>query len=139
MNPIKSILVIVDPTAERHPAVAKAALLARQLAARLELFICDTRAAREMRWAAHAAKRAEQPFVMNLKAFLEDLARPMRERGVDITTEVECADPLHIALIDRARRTTADLIVKDTHHHSLGQRTFLTNTDWELIRYFERG
>ncbi|HEX4973701.1 MAG TPA: universal stress protein [Steroidobacteraceae bacterium] len=134
MNPIKSILVIVDPTAERHPAVAKAALLARQLAARLELFICDTRAAREMRWAAHAAKRAEQPFVMNLKAFLEDLARPMRERGVDITTEVECADPLHIALIDRARRTTADLIVKDTHHHSLGQRTFLTNTDWELIR-----
>ena len=38
------------------------------------------------------------------------------------------------ALIDRARRTTADLIVKDTHHHSLGKRTFLTNTDWELIR-----
>ncbi|HJY38659.1 MAG TPA: universal stress protein [Steroidobacteraceae bacterium] len=134
MNPIKNILVIVDPTAERHPGVAKAALLARQFAARLELFICDTRAAREMRWAAHAAKRAEQPFVMNLKAFLEDLAQPMRERGVDITTEVECADPLHVALIDRARRTTADLIVKDTHHHSIAQRTFLTNTDWELIR-----
>jgi len=134
MNPIKSILVIVDPTAERHPAVAKAALLARQLTARLELFICDTRASREMRWAAHAARRAEQPFVMNLKAFLEDLAQPMRERGVDITTEVECGDPLHVALIDRARRTTADLIVKDTHRHSLAQRTFMTNTDWELIR-----
>ena len=59
---------------------------------------------------------------------------PMRERGLDVTTEVECADPLHIALIDRARRTTAGLIVKDTHHHSLGKRTFLTNTDWELIR-----
>ena len=54
--------------------------------------------------------------------------------GLDVTTEVECADPLHVALIDRARRTTADLIVKDTHHHSLGKRTFLTNTDWELIR-----
>lgn len=25
-------------------------------------------------------------------------------------------------------------MIKDTHHHTLAQRTFLTNTDWELIR-----
>jgi universal stress protein E len=134
MNPIKSILVIVDPTAERQPAVAKGALLAQKLGARLELYVCDTKASRELRLAAHAAKRADQPFVVNLKAFLEDLARPIRERGLDVATEVACADPLHSALIDRARRTTADLVIKDTHHHSLGKRTFLTNTDWELIR-----
>lgn len=23
--------------------------------------------------------------------------------------------------------------IKDTHHHSLARRTFMTNTDWELI------
>jgi hypothetical protein len=44
---------------------------------------------------------------VNLKALLEDLARPVRARGLDVTTEVECADPLHLRLIDRARRTTA--------------------------------
>ncbi len=134
MNPINSILVIVDPTAELHPAVEKAAALAQKFGARLELYVCDTKASREVRLAAHAGKRADQPFLMSLKAFLEDLAMPIRELGVDVTTEVECADPLHAALIDRARRTTADLVVKDTHHHSLGKRTFLTNTDWELIR-----
>jgi universal stress protein E len=134
MNPLNSILAIVDPTAKQHPAVEKSALLAQKLGARLELFVCDTKASREVRLAAQAGKRAEQPLVINLKAFLEDLARPIRELSVDVTTEVECADPLHIALIDRARRTTADLIVKDTHHHSLAKRTFLTNTDWELIR-----
>lgn len=134
MNPIKSILVIVDPTAERHPAVEKSALLAQKFGARLELYVCDTKASREVRLAAHAGQRADQPFLVNLKAFLEDLAKPIRQRGLDVTTEIECADPLHAALIDRARRTTADLIVKDTHHHSLGKRTFLTNTDWELIR-----
>lgn len=134
MNPINSILVVVDPTAERHPAVEKGALLAQKFGARLELYVCDTKAAREVRLAVHAGKPVDQPFLANLKVFLEDLARPMRERGLDVTTEIECADPLHIALIDRARRTTADLVVKDTHHHSLGQRTFLTNTDWELIR-----
>jgi universal stress protein E len=134
MNPINSILVVVDPTAERHPAVEKSALLAQKLGARLELYVCDTKASREVRLAAHAGHRADQPFLVNLKTFLEDLAKPLRERGLDVTTEIECADPLHIALIDRARRTTADLVVKDTHHHSLGQRMFLTNTDWELIR-----
>jgi universal stress protein E len=134
MNPINSILVIVDPTAEHHPAVGKGALLARQLGARLELYVCDTKAAREVRLAAHAAKQGDRPFPVNLKVFLEDLARPIRQHGVDVTTEVDRADPLHLALIERARRTTAGLVIKDTHHHSLAQRTFLTNTDWELIR-----
>jgi universal stress protein E len=134
MNPINSILVIVDPTAELHPAVGKAALLARRLNARLELYVCDTKAARELRIAAHARKHSDEPLVVDIKSILEELARPMREHGLDVTTEVECADPLHTALIDRARRTTAGLIVKDTHHHSLGKRTFLANTDWELIR-----
>lgn len=134
MNSLNSILVIVDPTAVHQAAVEKGAFLAQKLGARLELYVCDTKASREVRLAAQATKRTDQPLQVNLKAFLEDLARPIRERGLDVTTEVECADPLHAALIDRARRTTADLIVKDTHHHSLAKRTFLTNTDWELIR-----
>lgn len=134
MNPINNILVIVDPTAEQHSAAEKGALLAQQLGARLELYVCDTKASRDVRIAAHADKAADRPFPVNLKAFLENLARPMRERGLDVTTEVEEADPLHAALIDRACRTTAGLVIKDTHHHSLAQRTFLTNTDWELIR-----
>ncbi|HKQ14339.1 MAG TPA: universal stress protein [Steroidobacteraceae bacterium] len=134
MNAINNILVIVDPTAQKHPAVDKAALLAKTLGARLELYVCDTKASRERRLAAHAGKSGDQPFLVNIKEFLEQIARPIRALGIDVTTEVECADPLHAALIDRARRTTADLIVKDTHSHSLAKRTLLTNTDWELIR-----
>jgi universal stress protein E len=134
VNPIRNILVIVDPTAELHPAVDKAALLAEKLAARLELYACDTKASREVRIAEHARSHPQEPFVVNLKSLLERLAQPLRDRGLDVATEIECADPLHGALLDRARRTSADLIVKDTHHHSLAKRTFITNTDWELIR-----
>lgn len=134
MNPIESILVIVDPTAEQHPAIAKGALLAEKLGARVELFVCETKASKEARLAAHARRSAGQPFLVDLKAKLEELAAPLRKRGLDVTTETECADPLHLALADRTKRTTADLVVKDTHHHSLAKRTFLTNTDWHLIR-----
>jgi universal stress protein E len=132
MNPIHNILVIVDPTAAEQPAVEKAALLAQKLDARMELYVCDTKTARETRLAAHA--RADRLPVTNLKALLEDLAAPLRARGLDVTTEVESADPLHAALSDRAQRTTAELVVKDTHQRSLAQRTFFTNTDWQLIR-----
>lgn len=134
MEYIKQILVIVDPTASEHPAVTKAALLAEKFNARIELFVCDTKSAREMRLAAHAHARPGQPFPVNIKAMLESLAAPLRSRGLDVTTECAQAEPLHVGLIDHARRTRADLVVKDTHHHSLAQRTFLTNTDWQLIR-----
>ena len=134
MSYIKQILVIVDPTASEHPAVDKAALLAEKFNARLELFVCDTKAARDMRLSAHLRAHPGTPVPVNIKAFLESLAAPLRARGLDITTECVCADPLHVGLIDRSKHTRADLVVKDTHHHSLAQRTFLTNTDWELIR-----
>ena len=134
MSPICNILVIVDPTAQEHPAVAKGALLAKRFAARLELFICDTKASREARIAAHARRHADDPLITNPKALLESLAVPLRDRGLDVTTETICADPLHAALLDRVQRTTAELVVKDTHHHSIARRTFLSNTDWQLIR-----
>lgn len=134
MNPIRNILVIVDPTAEKHPAITKGARLAEKLDARLELFVCETKASKQARLAAHARENSGQPFLVNLKAKLEDLAAPLRDRGLDVMTETECADPLHSVLADRTKRTTADLVIKDTHHHSLAKRTFLTNTDWHLIR-----
>jgi universal stress protein E len=135
MGDIKQILVIVDPTAQRHPAVEKAALLAEKFRARLELFVCDTKAARETRIASYLRKRPGAPVPVDIEELLESLAAPLRERGLDVTTETVVADPLHVGLIERTRHTDADLVVKDTHHHSLAQRTFLTNTDWMLIRH----
>ncbi len=134
MNPISNILVIVDPTAEAYPSIANAALLAAAFKARMELYVCDTKAARQVRLAASARKQPQASATVSLKGLLESLAAPLRLKGIDVTTEVDYGDPLHEALIDKARRTSADLVVKDTHHHSLLRRTFLTNTDWHLIR-----
>ena len=134
MSTLRNILVIVDPTASEHPAVNKAAFLAEKFGARVELYACETKASRAMRLAEHARAGAKSPFVSNMKAVLESIAAPLRARHIDVTTESVSSDPLHLALADRAKRTSADLVVKDTHHHSLAKRTFLTNTDWELIR-----
>ena len=133
MNPVSNILVIVDPTAAGHPAVEKAALLAKKFKSRLELFLCDTRASQQARATAGIAEGSIRP-PYNAKALLESLAQPLRDRDIDVATETDCVDPLYEGLIARIRRSTADLVVKDTHHHSILQRTVLSNTDWHLIR-----
>jgi len=70
----------------------------------------------------------------NLDLLLEGFAEPLRDDGIDVTAHVISGDPLHEAVIFWMRDCPADLVVKDTHHHSLGRRAFTTNTDWHLIR-----
>lgn len=134
MEPIRNILVIVDPTSHEQPAVAKGALLAELFGARLELFACDTKATRDARHARFAGNHRAAAFAADLHPMLELIAAPLRQRGLEVTIEATSSDPLHISLVERVRRGHAQLVVKDTHHHSLAQRTILTNTDWELIR-----
>lgn len=134
MNPIRNILVIVDPTRKQQPAVSKGALLAERFAARLDLFVCDTKAARNVRMAEQLRESPQASLQEELPKWLESIAAPLRQRGIDVTTEVLVADPLHTALVERVKHTCAELVIKDTHHHTVAQRTFLTNTDWELIR-----
>ncbi len=134
MSDLRNILVIVDPTVEQQPALQKGASLARRYGAHLELFACETRISREIRMAKHVASRSTQPFAADLRPMLQSLAAPVRDRGIEVTIETCCADPLHTAVLEHARSVGADLLVKDTHHHPLLMRTLITNTDWHLIR-----
>jgi universal stress protein E len=71
---------------------------------------------------------------VNLRALLEPHAARVRERGIDVTIETALGNPLPEMLLQHVRRSSPDLVVKDTHHHSLVRRTLFTNTDWQLIR-----
>jgi universal stress protein E len=131
---ISNILVIVDPTAQQHPALERAAQLAQRCAARLELFACDTTESWNARYAAYLAGGSDSGCVVNLRALLEPLAASLRERGIDVCIETALGNPLHQMLLDHIRRSSPDLVIKDTHHHTLLRRTLFTNTDWHLIR-----
>src|SRR5579863_10338167 len=126
MDQITDILVIVDPLVRDQPAVEKAAALARWLGAGIELLICDSSRPRE----AHL--EGEPPPLSN--ALLERLAEPLRDDGLDVTTHLISGDPLHQAVNAWMRNSPADVVVKDTHHHSFAARAFATSTDWHLIR-----
>jgi universal stress protein E len=134
MNPINHILVVVDPTAVgRQAAVDKAALLARCLDASVELLICDIESALDDqvgKLRAHKTPASND----QLLDLLDALAAPMRGQRIDVAVRIIYGNSLHDSLLDYVRGSNADLVVKDTHHHSFAKRTFLRNTDWYLTR-----
>jgi universal stress protein E len=132
MNAFSHILVIVDPSAgQRRTAVDKAAILARQTGASVELLICDVESARAD---AVFTRQAQTSYPSNtqLLDLLDALATPLKEQGIQVGVQLIYGKSLHQSLLDFIRGSNADLVVKDTHHHSLARRTFLVHTDWYL-------
>ncbi len=130
------ILAIVDPTSDAQPALDKARLLAQRSGGTLELFICDFDPSLSGKPLFDTAtlKELRVEFVKERMELLEALADEIRAEGVKVETHVHWDNPLYLGVLRRVQESSPDLVVKDTHHHSMIRRALLTNTDWSLIR-----
>jgi universal stress protein E len=132
----KKILVVLDPTAHQQPALDRATDLAEQLSMHLELFVCyydaDIAAGRiSTLW---IEKPAREQLMAIIEKKLEALAAPLRERGIEVSSEVAWDHPLDDGIVRKILASEPWMVVKDTHHHNVLKRTILSNTDWSLIR-----
>ena len=136
MKDISRILVVIDPDAESQPAMQRAAWLAKRVKAKLELFICYyNEYLSEGRLAGYPSlEHADEDILKGLKRHLDELAEPLRASGLDVTTSTAWDHPLYEGIVRKAVDAGADIVFKDTHHHSAISRAILTNTDWNLIR-----
>ncbi len=137
MYSIHHILVAIkDPRAKAHPALIKAAAIAKALDAKLQLF--------------HAIDVPVYPNLGPLdgpppplmerqqrdacQGLLEEMAAPLRRRGLSVTTAVEWDFPRHEAIIRGAAHFGANLIVAADHATVHRVPWLLRYTDWELLR-----
>jgi universal stress protein E len=136
MHNIKQIMSVVDPTADTQPALDRAAWLAGCLGADLEIFICyyNEYLSGDRLFDSPSLEKARQEIISGHKHNLEKLAEPLRKSGLNVKTAAVWDHPLHEGIVRHAAAIGADLIFKDTHHHSAVARALLTNTDWNLIR-----
>jgi universal stress protein E len=134
MSPIKHILVVIHQFAQGHQAaVDKAAFLARCTGASVELILCKTKPDSGDLSADCRPGEARQTD-SRLQTLLEGLASGIRAQGSKVSIQIIQGRTLHDSVLDYVRRSDADLLIKDTHHHSLAKRTLLRNTDWYLAR-----
>jgi universal stress protein E len=133
---IQKILVVVDPTAIRHPCIDKAARLAECFGSTVELYICDVDQSLPESWAGGTTLAQYRGVLRERRlAMLESLAAPLRARGIHVLTESHWHAPLERGIVDHAIRTQADLVVKDTHRHAPVVHMPTAQTDWILIRH----
>jgi universal stress protein E len=137
MRAIRRILVAIKQTEARSlPIVAKAAQLARALGAEMELFhAIDAPLYTDV---ANSDRRAVKQLADYwCRQFAQQLDRAAaRVRGADlkIATAVEWDYPGYEAIIRRAHRIAADLIIAECHGRRHVAPWLLHMTDWELLR-----
>lgn len=136
MQKIRKILSVIDPTVESQPAMHRAAWLAEKSGAALELLVCyyNEYLSGDRLFDSPSLEKARSEVIASQEKHLEELAEPIRKNGVVVTTSAVWDHPLHEGIVRHAVLSGADIVFKDTHHHSAVARALLTNTDWNLIR-----
>ena len=136
MREITKIIAVVDPTTELQPAMHRAAWLARQTGAELELLLCyyNEYLSGDRLFDSPSLEKARAEVLAREEKHLESLAEPLRAEGISVKTTALWDHPLYEGIVRRCVDSKADIVFKDTHHHTAVTRAVLTNTDWNLIR-----
>jgi universal stress protein E len=136
MNKISQILSVIDPTTDDQPAMRRAAWVAGNTGAELELLICyyNEYLSGDRIFDSRSLQDTRREVLAGYEQHLEALAKPLRQSGLTVRTRAVWDHPLSEGIVRHAAVLNADLVFKDAHHHSAISRALLTNTDWMLIR-----
>jgi universal stress protein E len=138
MKPLRRILVgIKNAGTTSLPALTKAAQIAKAMDAEVELFQCldDTIYLEEPTRVGTPLRRLQSERREQSILRLEDFANRVRRHGVSAWAHADWDFPAYEALIRRANKIGADLIVVERHlgkHHA---PWLLSYTDWGLLRH----
>ena len=132
MNPVKSILVVLDRSPSAADAVRKAVLLARASGSRVELFMCDAERGYSLSQAyvPTGVEQAREACLVDSRRHLEMLKRMANADDVSITIDVACESPLYESIVKKVMRDRPDLVIKNV----AGALNRFDVTDWQLMR-----
>jgi len=136
MASFSRILCVIDPTIETQPALSRATWLAKRSDAALDLLICyyNEYLSGDRFFDSKSLKKTRNEMLEGYRKKLELLAEPLRAEGLVVATAAIWDHPLYEGIVRQANALKADVVFKDTHHHSTLSRSFFTNADWDLIR-----
>jgi universal stress protein E len=137
MLKLNTVLVVVDPDQEMQPALDKVLFLARLADFEILLIACDYTEYLVEGYYFDAVDlvRLREEYLSERKQMLETLAEPLRQQGLVVNTQSVWGHPGYKAVINEAMKAKVDMVVRHTRQHSALSRLFLTNDDWQLVRF----
>lgn len=134
---LQQILVVIDPTSgDSQPSLERATWVAKRSNSAVELLLCEYNSALDGGFFSSGTEqqKARDSLLQNQTQWLEKLAQPLRDAGINVSIEVRWGKPLHTMILKRVEELKPDLVLRDAHTHNFLQRLFLNNTSWQLIR-----
>ena len=136
---INAILAVLDSSVEKQPALERALTLARCFGCRLEAFVSiyDQYLAGTRFTDSPGLERARDALRASSEEWVRSRLKTLDIRGVELSVHAGWGPPGAEIILDRAKATGANLIVKEARYHPRLQRALFNNTDWHLLRGFE--
>lgn len=137
MEKLNSILMVVEPDDGVHRLLAKACVLTRHFAARLELFLCDAEQAFALShsYDSRGTAEARSACLAERRRYLESLRETVGARDLEISVDVACESPLYEGIRRKVLGSRPDLVILSA---SAGERTRtgggLSASAWQVIR-----
>lgn len=123
----ENLFVVIDPTRMIQPALIKGEWIAARDDTALCLYCC-------VYDEAFAENTAEQQTELKLtRDWLERLAKPAREKGLNVEIQVEWNADWRRAILEAVKAADSGLVIKAASQHSAVGRRFMTTSDWLLL------
>lgn len=133
---LEQLLVVIDASQPSHPALERAAWLARGTQARLHILLVEYSAALDGSLLENSLQNKARDALLEQRGeWLETLLDPLREEGLAIRQEVRWGKRLHETVLEVAAQLKPDLVLKSAAQNNLLRRLLLTDSCWQLMRH----
>lgn len=130
MSTFNKIFAVIDPTTDNQVALTRAAKIAGRNE-NISVHIYEAIYSLGDSTDAEALQRVE---TARHKAWVESIAVPLREQGIEVSVEIEWTEDWRDAIAPAAARAGASLVIKTANARSGAQRRLLKTSDWTLLR-----
>lgn len=136
MTSIKKILVDLDPTKDKQPALNRGIYLAKQFNATITLFLAtyNRGLVSNLFFDSEQFESAKQGYLNSQKKWVASYANEVSKENVEVDIDIVWAKPIYEAINKKAEQGNYDLVIKSTHGHPTVNKIFFTPNDWQLLK-----
>ena len=135
MSQYQRLLLILKPSLRYFSALNHAAALAKASGASLHIATLIP----SFKWLSlleeSGRELAREHYLQDRRDWLKSQAKKLRDRDIEVTTEVVWAEDMKQDILDHVAELQPDLLIKEIQHESALKRAFFTPLDWHLLRH----
>ncbi len=133
---IKHILVDMDPTSDKQPALSRAIDLAKKFNASIELFLVVYNNSLMLQWflEEEQLERMKQSYLQSKQRWLDTFVSEVVDARIPVSIDVRWHKPIYEGIIQKVKDSNADLVIKSTHRHPKINKLFFSPNDWQLLK-----